>query len=104
MIFDVFLTTRRYFWGAPAECVEEPGRDFRVGEEIFAENYDCLSQTRVLPPFVRGRRIASLTRIPPGLGNEGKWQRGNVQKRVACGQNSLENRALRPPVGVKMAP
>jgi len=53
----------------------------------------------VLPPFFRGRRIASLTRIPPGLGNGGKLQRGNVQKRVACCQNSLEHRALGPPSG-----
>ena len=58
----------------------------------------------MLPPFVRGRRIASMTRIPPGIGNDGKWQRGNVQKRVACCQNSLGNRALGPPVGGKMAP
>ena len=40
--------------------------------------------------------IASLTRIPPGLGNDGKWQRGNVQKRVAYGLNSVGTRFLRP--------
>ena len=38
-VFEHFhaATLNRYL--GPAECAEAPGRDFRVGEEIFAENY-----------------------------------------------------------------